>query len=211
MLDDLARELVAKIDGEKRFLLGITGIPAAGKSTFATALVARVNEMAGSALAIVVPMDGFHLPNAVIKPLGLHALKGIPETFDAAGFLACVENLRADAGMVNCPAFERALDDPVPNVIHVQSSHRLLVIEGNYLLLQRPVWRELQAYLDAVWYLEAPDKMSIEARLLERHIAGGRTVAEAQAKIASTDTPNAALIEATRHLADRVIGVGELS
>jgi pantothenate kinase len=191
----------------QRFLLGIAGPPAAGKSAFAERLVAALNHVAGRACAVNVPMDGFHLPNAVLDARGIRALKGVPETFDPDGFIRLLEQLRADAPeAVWCPAYDRALHDRVENAIRVDPAARVVVVEGNYLLLTTPPWDRVRRLLDDVWYLEVPRDVALR-RLVRRHMDGGRTEEEALAKIAGTDAPNAVLVAATRDRADRVIQI----
>jgi pantothenate kinase len=201
------RDTATPLEAAPRVLLGIAGPPAAGKSVFAERLVAALNRLSGRSCAIPVPMDGFHLPNAVLEARGIRALKGVPETFDPEGFIRLLERLRMDAPeTVWCPAYDRALHDRVENAIRVEPAARMVVVEGNYLLLTTPPWDRVRPLLDVVWYLEVP-RETARRRLMRRHMDGGRTEAEALAKIAGTDDPNAGLIAATRDRADRVIQI----
>jgi pantothenate kinase len=121
---------------ERRYFLGITGPPGAGKSTVAHNIV----DMVGSDLAVTVPMDGFHHSNDRLEALGLLHLKGIPATFDGEGFVALLEHIK-QAGpdeTIQAPAFDRSLEATVANAIEVRLEHRLIVVEGNYLLYLEP-------------------------------------------------------------------------
>ncbi|HEX6122849.1 MAG TPA: nucleoside/nucleotide kinase family protein [Ktedonobacterales bacterium] len=193
--------------GRPRFLLGITGPPAAGKSRFASLLALTINQLVGWPAAIAVPMDGFHLPNAVLEARGLRALKGAPQTFDGPGFISLLERLRRDLPEpVWCPIYDRTLHEPVEHALEVPAATRIIIVEGNYLLLDTPPWNQARAHFDQIWYLDAPTSITT-LRLLERHITGGRSEQEAREKIAGTDLPNARLIEQTRARADRVLQV----
>src|SRR5690606_17536583 len=124
--------------GAGRRLLGITGPPGAGKSTLAravvTALVTRAAGRGNAPAAVLVPMDGFHLAQAELERLGRADRKGAPDTFDAAGFVALLERLRAARETVYAPIFDRTLEEPVAGAIPVPPEVPLVVVEGNYLL-----------------------------------------------------------------------------
>jgi pantothenate kinase len=188
-----------------RVLLGITGSPGAGKSTLAAFLA----EACG---AVVVPMDGFHLADVELVRRGLLDRKGAPETFDGWGYaalLARVRGLGADSGsgsaeVVMAPMFERDLEQPIAGAIPVPPSAGLVVTEGNYLLLEVDPWPLVRARLDAVWHVVTDDALRVP-RLLARHVASGKTPAEAAAWVDRVDRPNGVLIEAARTRADLVL------
>jgi len=186
------------VPGQRR-LLGITGPPGAGKSTLASAICEALGDVAA-----YVPMDGFHLSNEQLDKLGLRHRKGAPETFDAAGFVALLGRLR-DAGesAVRAPAFRRDLDAVVPDAIVIPPSASLVVIEGNYLLLDAGLWRDVRRLLDETWYLRS-DEARVE-RLIRRHIEAGKAPGQAAAFVQTSDEHNARVIGATEHRADLVI------
>ena len=193
-----ARSLLA--DGGPRRILGLAGPPGAGKSTLAAGLVAAL----GPAAALV-PMDGFHLSNAVLGALGRRGRKGAPDTFDAAGYAHLLVRLRDPAeGTVYAPDFDRDLDEPVAAGLAVGPAVRLVVTEGNYLLLDEPAWRAAAASLDEAWYVELDDDER-RHRLRARHERHGMDPAAAAAWTEGTDEPNAALVRATRDRADLVV------
>lgn len=207
-LVDLAQELIerlSRIPVRHRFFLGITGNPAAGKSTLAEKLALLVNNKVDHELAIVVPMDGFHLENEILDNRKLRHLKGIPETFDANGFIDLLEILHTEYEKpIPCPVYDRNIHSPVAGGVIVQTWHKLIITEGNYLLLRKKPWESVRSLLDEVWFIEAPEDI-IMNRLIERHMAGGMNITEARKKIESTDLPNARIIEETRKYADRII------
>jgi len=186
--------------GQRR-LLGLVGPPGSGKSTLAQQLFEAVGEQAG--LCVVVPMDGFHLANAELARLGRAARKGAQDTFDSAGYVALLRRLQADAPgeVVYAPAFDRALEEPIAGAIPVDPRARLVITEGNYLLLRQGAWAQVQPLLDETWYLEVERELR-QSRLVERHMRFGRTLEAARDWVAHTDEPNARLIEATAVRAD---------
>lgn len=193
-----------RLDGGRRILLGITGAPGSGKSTFA----ARVLDHFGPELAMVVPMDGFHLGNAIIDGTPLRQRKGAMDTFDVGGYLSLLRRLVwRDEAVVYAPEFRRTLDEPVAASIAVPASVPLVITEGNYLLAEPAPWKDVRAQLDEVWFMDTPRPLRL-ARLVERHMEFGMDRAAAEAWAAGPDEANAVLIEATRHGADRVIPWG---
>ncbi|MER6972614.1 nucleoside/nucleotide kinase family protein [Nocardioides sp. NPDC000445] len=183
-----------------RFVLGIVGPPGAGKSTLAERLRDVLNE--SGRVAVVAPMDGFHRSNAELDAMGARARKGEPDTFDAEAYVAALRQVRG-RGRVEWPTFSRVTDEPVPGGV-VIDGEPIVITEGNYLLLEDGPWKDVRGLLDEAWFVDVPDDILVP-RLLERFLAGGRSRAEAEAKIAESDLRNAALVRATRDRADLVL------
>ncbi|MHB9857236.1 nucleoside/nucleotide kinase family protein [Streptomyces sp. YIM S03343] len=203
--DDLLRRARALAEGTHRASLGIAGSPGAGKTTLAERLVRELNG-SGEPWVAHVPMDGFHLADVELDRLGLRDRKGAPETFDAAGYAALLRRLRdaAQETTVYAPGFERVLEQPIAGAIPVPPSARLVVTEGNYLLLGTGAWTRVRAALDEVWFCELPEPERLR-RLIARHEAFGKGHEEAVAWVMRSDQPNAELIEATRDRADLLL------
>ena len=204
-VDELAVRVRAAAGGlDRRYFVGLAGPPGAGKSTLAFALCTALNSP-DDELAGVAPMDGFHRPGRELADAGELENKGQPNTFDIGRFVAKLRELRSAAmgAEVGWPVYDRGIHDPVPDGV-VFRRQRIVVVEGNYLLLDEPGWRNVRSYLDECWYLDAGTE-TIEQRLYERHLAGGKAPEIARARIAHNDGPNAALVAGTRARADLVL------
>ncbi|HZF91673.1 nucleoside/nucleotide kinase family protein [Streptomyces sp.] len=212
--DDLltrARALALAADG-RRALLGIAGAPGAGKTTLAERLVRELNG-AGDPWVAHVPMDGFHLADAELERLGRRDRKGAPDTFDAAGYAALLHRLREDADgedIVYVPGFERGLEQPLAGAVPVEPTARLIVTEGNYLLLDTGAWARVRPRLDEVWFCELDEPERVR-RLVARHEEFGKAHEEAVAWVRATDQHNAELVAGTRDRADLVVPVADLA
>jgi pantothenate kinase len=192
--------------GRTRILVGIAGPPAAGKSTLAGTLADALRAEFGADACVAVPMDGFHLANAELARLDLADRKGAPETFDGAGFAALLHRLRtpADGEVVYAPEYSRVLHESIGGAIPVPAAVRVVVAEGNYLLLPRPPWDAVRSALDLVLYLEAPAPVRVDA-LIRRQLSRGLAPVAAVDWVERSDEVNAALIAGTRRFADVVL------
>lgn len=190
--------------GSGRVLLGLAGAPGAGKSTLAAAL-----QSAFADLSVVLPMDGYHLANSELQRLGRAQRKGAPDTFDAAGYAALLARLRQaeSAETVYAPEFRREIEEAIAGAIAIEAHHRLVITEGNYLLLDQGAWAGIAPLLDECWYVEVDDQLRNE-RLARRHEQFGRSRQEAEQWVAQTDAPNARLVAATRVRAHHVVDWG---
>ncbi|WP_375491483.1 nucleoside/nucleotide kinase family protein [uncultured Jatrophihabitans sp.] len=196
------RRAIALAAAPGRALLGLAGAPAAGKSTLAARLAEQVT---GS---VVVPMDGFHLPTAVLAEHGWVGERGTPRTFDADGFVALLHELAAGRAL-RAPAFDRSREEPVAAAVDVPAAAPLLIVEGNYLLLDAPPWDAVRTLLDAVWFVEVDEQLRL-ARLIARHVSFGATPEWATKRATQgSDAANARVVSATRAHADLVVRADE--
>jgi pantothenate kinase len=195
-----AIDRAATLTSRSRALLGIAGCPGAGKSTLSAALLAGVPS------TVVVPMDGFHLLNDDLVRLGSRDRKGAPDTFDVEGYVALLNRVRRQGAreVITAPRYDRAASAPVPDAITVDPGHKLVITEGNYLLLDYLPWSAVSALLDEVWFVDIDEAMRV-SRLIARHIEFGKSPEAAVEWVTRSDEANAAIIAATRSRADVVV------
>ena len=174
--------------GRGRAIVALAGPPAAGKSTLSDVLMRRLGTDAA-----ILPMDGFHLDNAVLDERGLRARKGAPATFDVAGFASTLARVRRDKGAVLVPAFDRRLDLARAGAIEIAPRHRLVVVEGNYLLLDQAPWPSIARAYDGTVFLHVPETL-VEERILARWRRHGLDDRAARTRALENDIPNATLV-----------------
>ncbi|KAM7253897.1 hypothetical protein ACFE04_031579 [Oxalis oulophora] len=191
-----------------KYIVGLAGPPGAGKSTLASEVVKRINklwpekgpsfdeEVKTLDVAIVLPMDGFHLYrsqlDAMEDPKEAHARRGAPWTFDPNRLLNCLHNLR-NQGSVYWPSFDHGVGDPVEDDIFVSLQHKVIIVEGNYLFLEDGEWKDVSSMFDEKWFIEVDLDKAMQ-RVLKRHISTGKPPDVAKSRIHYNDRPNAELI-----------------
>lgn len=172
-----------------RKMIGIAGPPASGKSTLAAAVVERLN-LEQSSRAVLIPMDGFHMDNAALDRSGLRSVKGAPQTFEVAAFIATLRALRPEGATGAIPVFDREQDRTIVDARDVVGTVEILVVEGNYLLLTEAPWSGVGALLDASVAL-MPPMATLERRLIARWLSYGLPHELAYRKTHENDLKNA--------------------
>ncbi len=191
-LAGLAAAVLART-GAGRLIVAIAGAPGSGKSTLAEDLTARLN--AGpTPLAMVLPMDGYHYDDLYLVPAGLRPRKGAPQTFDVGGLYHTLQRLRArDEAEVAVPVFDRKIEIARAGARLIPADIPVIVVEGNWLLLNQPPWDRLHPLFDLTVLVEVPEPV-LRARLRQRWEGFGLTEAEIIAKLEENDLPNGRLV-----------------
>ena len=196
MSKEITKEEVKAIVAEcaaaaNRTIIGIIGKPGGGKSTLSKYLLKGMDPT----LVSVVPMDGFHLSNKVLKELGRSDRKGAQDTFDVKGFTTLIQRIKLDsADAIYYPVFDRSIEESIAAQGVVYPSTRVVIVEGNYLMHDQDGWQEISPLLDQSWYAFLDEDIRI-SRLISRHIAFGKDPESAKAWAKGSDQVNAELIE----------------
>lgn len=201
-LVDHARELAARLPG--RIAIGLAGGPGVGKSTLAVQLVEALNAQTPG-LAAYVPMDGFHMLHAKLEALGTVKDKGAPHTFEGAAFADFLERLKTAKADLSGPIYSRKIEDVVQDAFIYPAELRLLIVEGNYLLLASSPWWRVKPLLDSSIFIAVP-REKVRARLLRRHAEEGLFSAERNREhVERVDLSNYDLTARSRPRADIAI------
>ncbi|KRD73203.1 MULTISPECIES: nucleoside triphosphate hydrolase [Sinorhizobium/Ensifer group] len=201
-VEPIANEILKRAAGAARFVVAIAGPPGAGKSTLSDALAEAL--VARGEKAAVLPMDGFHMDNAVLEEKGLLPRKGAPETFDVRAFLSTVQAVRANDGEVLVPVFDRSRELAIASARIVAPETRMVLVEGNYLLLDEAPWNKLAGAFDFSIFIN-PGIEELERRLLKRWYDHGYEEEAAKRKAHGNDIPNAHRVVEHQRRADLVL------
>jgi pantothenate kinase len=203
-IEEIADAVIGRARDTKRFLIAIAGPPGAGKSTMADNIADALKARGES--AAVLPMDGFHMDNAVLIERGLLARKGIPETFDVRGFLDIIRAVRPADQEVLVPVFDRSRELSIASARPIFPEQRFIIVEGNYLLFTQGKWAELDGIFDYTVMLAPPSEV-LEERLWARWRGYRLSEEEASAKVYGNDLPNGRLILENRRPADMTLEI----
>lgn len=192
----------------KRVLIGLVGGPGSGKSTMSNALVGMLNEMVPHSAA-VFGMDGFHRRHADLEASGEVGDKGKPHTFDAAAFAKTLARVKTGAVDVSLPIYSREIEDVVDDGMSIPSNVPIIIVEGNYLLLDQGDWSSIKPMLDLSIFLDVARDV-VKQRLLKRHAEHGLFSQERnEAHVENVDLANFDLVTRSRDRADQIFFVAD--
>lgn len=201
---ELASQIDRRFGGRKRIIIAVAGPPGSGKSTLVEELVSRLMRFTGRNNCTSVPLDGFHYDNAVLDALGRRYRKGAPCTFDVWGYRAALQRIGMHRERVAVPLFDRSQDLSRAGARIIEMHHRLVLTEGNYLLLDEAPWRGLAEWFDLSIMIDAPDAI-LEQRLIQRWIEQGYNRAGATHRVRSNDMLNVEVVRVRSRAADFVM------
>ena len=168
-----------------RTIIFLSAPPGTGKSTLTTFWETLSRQDPTLPALQTLPMDGFHHYNRWLDETGLRPFKGAPETFDVEKLAQNLRQIREGEG--SWPQYDRQKHDPEEAAIQVTAP--IVIVEGNWLLLDDARWRALREFCDFSIFIKAPPDV-LRQRLINRKIAGGLSAQEAQAFYLRTDGPN---------------------
>lgn len=190
-----------------RVIAAVVGAPGSGKSTIAEKLAGKLNAVRPE-MAAVLPMDGYHYDDLYLGPAGLLARKGAPHTFDVDGLYHVLRRMRArDEASVAVPVFDRKIEIARAGARLISAAVPVIIVEGNYLLLQSDPWARLRPLFDVTVMLDVAEGL-LRSRLTGRWNRFGLTGAEIQHKLEDNDLPNGRLVRTQSAVADyRIVTV----
>lgn len=195
-IDALAKLLADRAKGGGRVIAALAGPPGSGKSTVADKL-AEVLNASQPGLAAVLPMDGYHYDDLHLVPAGLRPRKGAPETFDVGGFYHTLHRLRArDEEFVAVPVFDRDIEIARAGARMIAADVPVIIVEGNYLLLDTPPWSRLRPMFDVAVLVDVPEPV-LRDRLTARWQHYNLTEDEIAWKLDGNDLPNGRFVMTT--------------
>jgi pantothenate kinase len=193
----LATWLLSKTESVPRLMVAVAGPPGSGKSAFGMLLVAVLNAEAEGSVAALVGLDGWHYSNAYLEThfierggerIALRSIKGAPETFDATAAYDCLSRIRL-GGRVSFPVYSRRLHEPIPDGETINPDHRIVVVEGNYLLLDEEPWAPFRDVFGVRIFISASPETLLDG-LRQRHLRGGKAPAQIERHMRQVDLPN---------------------
>ena len=192
LLDNLKNDL------KNRYFIALSGPPASGKSTISEKLVKDLTLKGHN--SSILQMDGFHYDDQILKQKSLLLKKGAPETFDVMGFINFLFRLQNE-NEVAIPIFDRSLELSRSSAVIISKETRVVIVEGNYILLKTHPWRELHKFFNSTIMINTKNEI-LEKRLIERWRSFNIPEEEIKQKVFENDLPNGVNVYKNSILAD---------
>lgn len=201
--DGLIAEAGSLLGRPGRHILAIAGAPGSGKSTTVDRL-ARAFDLTHPGQVAILPMDGYHFDDAVLRQASRLPWKGAPDTFDVGGLASTLSRLVAGTDTVAVPVFDRALEISRGSARLIGPEVRLILCEGNYLLLDRDPWYDLAPFFDQTLMIDVPEN-ELKQRLTARWQGYRLSPADIRDKLEANDLPNGRTVRSASRPADLVL------
>ncbi|KAH3666551.1 hypothetical protein WICMUC_005620 [Wickerhamomyces mucosus] len=209
-MDKIETELTERVvklykqkPSNERLLIALAGSPGSGKSTISHHLISKINEIFNAKIAVVLDQDGYHYTREELSkfddPEIAFKRRGAPFTFNPKPFVEVIKKLKAPINdstkVIKAPTFNHEAKDPEPDSRIISPYHRIIIIEGNYVLLKDEFWRDISDLVDEKWKIKVDDTLARE-RIIKRHIAAGisQSLEEARKRCDENDMVNASYI-----------------
>lgn len=197
----LALLILKSCQKTSRLMVVVAGPPGSGKTVFATLLTAVINAVVNRQEAVQIPLDGWHFPNEYLDTHSIHQnnhdvllrkIKGSPATFDTVAANSCLEKIRR-GGKVRFPVYSRTLHEPIPEGGVVEPFHHIVIVEGNYWLLQEAPWPQFRPLFDITIFLMAKPETLLDG-LRQRQLRAGKSAEAIESQLVNVDLPNIELV-----------------
>ena len=185
---DLLTLLNKQIDNHStsRYFIALSGAPGSGKSTVSEKLVSDLNTVGHK--SSILQMDAFHYDDQILKEKNLLLKKGAPETFDVMGLLNFINRLEKESEVV-IPVFDRSLELSRSSAVIISDDIKVVIVEGNYLLLKSHPWRELHKFFNSTIIVNCDERI-LEERLIKRWENFNLSKEIINQKVYENDLPN---------------------
>ena len=186
--NELLAILTHNLDGndKNRYFIALSGPPASGKSTISEKIANDLTNKGHQ--SSVLQMDGFHYDDKILKDKNLISKKGAPETFDVMGLANFLSRLKTEEEVV-IPVFDRSLELSRSSAVIIPKETKVILTEGNYLLLNSKPWNILHKFFDSSIMIKCEEK-KLEKRLLDRWKNFNLSKDEIDQKVYENDLPN---------------------
>jgi len=191
------------LPADRRSIVAVAGPPASGKSTLAEALGVALNCRKKDQCCIL-PMDGYHYDDGLLRQMGILRRKGCPQSFDAAGLRHMLVRIRRNSEpQIAIPVFDRDLEISRAGARLIPRDAAIIIVEGNYLLVSVEPWNSLKGFFDLTIMLKVP-RDELSRRIRQRWEGYGLSETEVRWKLHGNDLPNADYVLANSPGADLI-------